>query len=371
MAPGSLVAPNVESIVPYVPGKPIEEVARELGLPDCVKLASNENPIGTSPKAAAALREAAGRAFLYPDGSCFALRAKLAARHGVTPAEIAVGNGTNELIALLARTFLSSGEEAVISATSFPIYGLVLQACGRTTTVVPMRGHRYDLPAMAAAVGPRTKLVFIANPDNPNGSYVTAEELSRFLDCVPERVIVALDEAYFEFVEERDYPDATALRRRRPRLVVLRTFSKIYGLAGARVGYAVADPDIVSYVDRVRDPFNVSALAQAAAIAALDDEEHVQATLAVVREGRALLARELPRFGFTVLPSVANFLLVEAGRPGKELFEALLRHGVIVRPMASYGLPGAVRISIGLPEQNARLLSALAAVVARLRTAGG
>ncbi len=368
-----IVAPYIESLSPYVPGKPIEEVAREFGIPDCVKLASNENPLGASPLALAAVRDTLAHGHLYPDGSCFALKRKLATLHGVEPEEVVVGAGTNEILTLLVRTFLAEGEEAVLSENTFLVYRLAVQSCGRRATSVPMRDHRYDLEAMAGAIGPRTKLVFVANPDNPNGTYVTAAELDRFLDRVPAHVLVVLDEAYFEFVDEADYPDGARLLRRRPRLVVLRTFSKIHGLAGLRVGYALCERDVANYLDRVRDPFNVSSVAQTAAVAALEDQAHVEATRAVVREGRALLMRELPGLGFRVVPSVANFVLADVGGSGEALFQALLRHGVIVRPMAAYGMPEAVRISIGTPAENERLLRALEKIAegqARPRAAG-
>ncbi len=361
--PAPIVASYIESLSPYLPGKPLEEVAREFGIPDCVKLASNENPLGASPLALAAIRDSLARVHLYPDGSCFALKQKLAERHRVPPQEVVVGAGTNEILTLLVRTFLAEGEEALLSENTFLVYQLAVQSCGRTAVAVPMRDHRYDLEAMAAAIGPRTKLIFIANPDNPNGSYVTKAELERFLSRVPERVIVVLDEAYFEFVDAEDYPDGCELRKQRRRLVVLRTFSKIYGLASLRVGYGLAEPDVANYLDRVRDPFNVSSMAQVAALAALDDSAHVASTKAVTFQGRALLMHELPRFGFQVVPSVTNFVLALAGSSGDALFQALLRHGVIVRPMAAYGMPDAVRISVGTPAENEKLLRALELVV--------
>ena len=357
--PNSIVASYIESLFPYVPGKPIEEVAREYGVPDCAKLASNENPLGASPRALAAVRDALERVHLYPDGSCHALKRKLAERHGVDPAEVVVGAGTNEILTLIARTFLAEGEEALLSENTFLVYRLAVQACGRRAVSVPMKGHRYDLEAMARAVTPRTKLVFVANPDNPNGSYVTSQELDRFLERIPDRALVVLDEAYFEFVDAKDYPDGAELRRRRPRLVVLRTFSKIHGLAGLRVGYGLCEPDVANYLDRVRDAFNVGALAQVAALAALDDHAHLEATRAVTSAGRALFMRELPRFGFRVVPSVTNFVLAETDQSGDGLFRALLPHGVIVRPMTAYGMPEAIRISIGTPSENERLLRAL------------
>jgi len=362
----ALVAPNIQTLSPYVPGKPIEEVAREYGVDGAVKLASNENPLGPSPLALQAMRDHLGHVHLYPDGSCFTLKKRLAAHHGVTPAEVVVGNGTNEIITLLARTFLSPGDEAVISQQTFAIYQIALQACDRRFTAVPMQHHRYDLAAMAAALTPKTKICFIANPDNPNGTYVTQGELEAFLKAVPPGCLTVLDEAYFEFAHGKefpDYPDGSELRKRYPRLVVLRTFSKIYGLAGVRVGYGLCEPDVVSYLDRVRDAFNVSAIAQWAATAALDDRAHLERTLQVVAEGRELLTRELPRFGFRVVPSAANFVLCDLGRSGKDFFEALLPHGVIVRPLDPYRMPQAVRITVGTAKDNQRLLAAIDAVM--------
>jgi histidinol-phosphate aminotransferase len=363
----ALVAPNIQTLSPYVPGKPIEEVAREYGVDGAVKLASNENPLGPSPLALEAIRARLNHAHLYPDGSCFELKRRLAAHHRVTPAEVAVGNGTNELITLLARTFLAAGDEAVISQQTFAIYQIALQACDRHFTAVPLRENRYDLAAMAAALTPRTKMCFIANPDNPNGTYVTKGELEAFLQRVPRSCLTVLDEAYFEFANVPsfpDYPDGSELRKRYPHLVVLRTFSKIYGLAGVRIGYGLCEPEVVGYLDRVRDAFNVNSLGQWAAAAALDDRAHVANTLRVVAEGRAVLTRELPRFGFRVIPSAANFVLCEIGRSGKAFFEALLPHGVIVRPLDAYRMPHAVRITVGTATDNERLLSAIDQVVA-------
>jgi len=362
----ALVAPNVATLAPYIPGKPIEEVAREYGVDGAVKLASNENPLGPSPLAIEAIRAHLNHAHLYPDGSCYELKKKLAAHLRVTPPEVVVGNGTNELITLLARTFLSAGDEAVISQQTFAIYQIALQACDRRFTAVPLREHRYDLSAMAAALTPHTKMCFIANPDNPNGTYVKKGELEAFLQRVPRNCLTVLDEAYFEFAhgpQFPDYPDGSELRKRYPRLVVLRTFSKIYGLAGVRVGYGLCEPEVVEYLDRVRDAFNVNAIGQWAAIAALDDRAHVASTLQVVAEGRAVLTRELPRFGFRVIPSAANFVLCEIGRSGKAFFEALLPHGVIVRPLDAYRMPQAVRITVGTAADNERLLSAIERVM--------
>ncbi len=361
----SRVAPYIESLTPYVPGKPIEEVTREYGIPDPVKLASNENALGPSPLALAAVQAALGKVNLYPDGAACALKQGLSGKLGVAPSEIVLGNGANELITLLARTLLTEGEEAVFSSNTFLCYRIAVQSCGRRFTEVPMRDHRADLTALAAAVTPRTRLLFLANPDNPNGTYAAQVELEQFLSRLPETCTVVLDEAYFEFADAPDFPDGLQLRRRFPNLVVLRTFSKIYGLAGLRVGYGVASSRLVGYLDRVRDTFNVNALGQVGALAALEDHAHVRRTLDVTSEGRERLMKDLPRFDFQVIPSVANFVLAEVGQSAQALFQALLPLGIILRPLGPYGMPQALRISIGTPPENQRLLRALDQVLAR------
>ncbi len=360
-----LVPPNVATLQPYIPGKPIEEVEREYGVTGVAKLASNENALGPSPRALAAAREAAARMNLYPDGSAYYLRRALAARYGVGADEVAVGNGSNELIELVVRTFVLEGEEVLTSASTFIAYKLAVQAHGRTLVEAPMRERHYDLDALRERLGPRTKVVFLANPDNPTGTWFGAAALDRFLAAVPSHVLVVLDEAYVEFVTARDFPDALALRRRHPNLVVLRTYSKIYGLAGLRLGYAFARPEIVAYLDRVRAPFNVSSVAQAAGVAALEDEEHVRRSRELVERERPFLAAGLESLGAAVLPSQGNFVLADFGRPGAELFEALLRRGVVVRPMAGYGFPTAQRITVGLRAENEKCLAALREVLAR------
>jgi histidinol-phosphate aminotransferase len=359
------VPPHVASLTAYVPGKPIEEVEREYGVSNVAKLASNENPLGPSPKALAAVREAAAKVHLYPDGSAFYLRAALARKLGVSAAEIAVGNGSNELLELVVRTFVCEGEEVLTSANSFVVYRLASQAHGRVCVEAPMREHRYDLRAVAERLSPRTKVVFLANPDNPNGTYFTERELLTFLDAVPKGVLVVLDEAYVEFVDARDFPDGLRIRQGRPNVVTCRTFSKIYGLAGLRLGYLVASPEVVGYLDRVRAPFNTSLVAQAAGVAALADDEHLQKSRALVASERPFVADALRALGATVWPSQTNFVLADfPGRPGKELFEALLREGVVVRPMGGYGFPTAQRITLGLRAENEKLVSALTRVLA-------
>jgi histidinol-phosphate aminotransferase len=362
-----LVPPHVASLQPYVPGKPIEEVEREYGVSDVAKLASNENALGPSPLGMAAARAACGRLHLYPDGSAFYLKRALSGRFDVPVEEILVGNGSNELIELLVRTFVLEGEEVLTSAQSFIAYKLAAHAHGRRLVEAPMRERfHYDLEALAAHLSPRTKVVFLANPDNPTGTWFLEKELVPFLERVSRDTLVVLDEAYVEFVESPGFQDAMALRKRHPNLVVLRTFSKIYGLAGLRLGYAFARPELVAFLDRVRAPFNVNMVAQAAGAAALEDEEHVELSRALVRIERPFLMAGLRELGATVVPSQANFVLADfPGRPGMALFEALLREAVVVRPVAGYGFPTGQRITVGTRAENVKVLAALRKVLAR------
>jgi len=361
-----LVPTYVASLTPYLPGKPIEEVEREYGVTGVAKLASNENALGPSPRALAAAREAAARMHLYPDGSAFYLKRAIASKFGVGPEEVLVGNGSNELIELVVRTFVLDGEEVLTSAQSFVAYRLAAQAHGRTLVEAPMRDRfHYDLDGMRARLNRRTKVVFLANPDNPTGTWFLEQALIPFLEAVPKEALVVLDEAYVEFVDAAGFQRAFELRRRFPNLVVLRTFSKIYGLAGLRLGYAFARQELVDLVDRVRAPFNVNLVAQAAGVAALDDGEHVKRSRALVASERPFLAEGLRKLGATVVPSQGNFLLADfPGRPGKDLFEALLREGVVVRPMGGYGFATAQRITVGLRAENEKCLRALGKVLA-------
>jgi len=341
-------------------------VEREYGVSDVAKLASNENALGPSPRALAAAREACARVNLYPDGSAFYLRRALAGKLGIAPEEVVVGNGSNEVLELVVRTFLGPDDETLTSAGSFVVYRLATQAHGRRCIEAPMKDHRYDLDAIAERLSPRTRVVFLANPDNPNGTWFGKAVLDRFLAAVPRDVLVVLDEAYVEYVATADFPDGLEVRRRHPNVVVVRTFSKIYGLAGLRLGYGVASREIVEYLDRVREPFNVNLVAQAAGIAALDDVEHVARSRALVASERPFVADGLRALGATIWPSQTNFLLADfPGRPGKDLFEALLREGVVVRPMGGYGFPTAQRITLGTRAENGKLLAALGKVLAR------
>ncbi|HET7826835.1 MAG TPA: histidinol-phosphate transaminase [Anaeromyxobacter sp.] len=362
-----LVPPYVASLTPYIPGKPIEEVEREYGVANVAKLASNENALGPSPKALAAAREAAASVNLYPDGSAYYLRNALAAHFRVDAKEVFVGNGSNELIELLVRTFVLEGEEVLTSGQSFIAYKLAAQAHGRTLVEAPMKARfHYDLDALRKLLSRRTKVIFLANPDNPTGTWFTEAELLPFLDAVPKDTLVVLDEAYVEFVDAPGYQDSLTLRKKYANLVVLRTYSKIYGLAGLRLGYGLARPEVVEYLDRVRAPFNVNHVAQAAGVAALSDLEHVERSRALVREERPFLAAGLAALGATVVPSQGNFVLADfPGRPGKDVFEALLREGVVVRPMGGYGFPTAQRVTVGTRPENEKCLAALRKVLGR------
>jgi histidinol-phosphate aminotransferase len=361
--PEDLVQPGVAAIHPYEPGKPIEEVQRELGVAEPVKLASNENPIGPSPLAVRAIREALSELNRYPDGGSWALIHKIAARHKVEPNRIFMGSGSCEIINLLAFLFLRPGLNAVSSEHAFVIYGLASAAIGGSLKTVPMRdGYTFDLDAIAKAIDDNTRIVFLANPNNPTGTVYRRAEWKRFLKKVPEGVVIVADEAYFEFVGDPEYPDSLEDHGDARMLVTLRTFSKIFGLAGLRVGYAVARPDIVSLLNKVRQPFNVTSLGQIAVMAGMDDEEHVRNTLRVNGEGMRYLEGEFKRLSIPYVPSHANFILADVGS-GRGAYEKLLRLGVIVRPMDGYGYPRHVRISVGLHEENRKLIAALEKVL--------
>jgi histidinol-phosphate aminotransferase len=359
-----LVPEWIRTLDPYPPGKPIEEVERELGIRDSIKLASNENPLGPSPKALAALAAALGGLHRYPDGSAFYLKRRLAERLRVAEDELVIGNGSNEIIELVVRAFLRPGDEAVMADQAFVVYRLVVQAAGGTSRAVPLREFTHDLPALAAAIGPRTRLVFLANPNNPTGTMFRRPAWERFLAAVPPNVIVVADDAYAEYVEDPAYPDTVHERGDgRVPIVSLRTFSKLYGLAGLRVGYGVAPAPVIDALGRIRQPFNVNSLALVGALAALDDDEHVRRTLAVNREGLAFLLEAFRTLGLASVPSAANFVLVRVG-DGARVYADLLRRGVIVRPMAAYGFPEHVRVTVGTPAENERFVAALRAVLA-------
>jgi histidinol-phosphate aminotransferase len=358
----ALVIPTIEGLAPYEGGKPIEELARELGITDAVKLASNENPLGPSPRALEAAQRVLAQSHRYPDGAAYTLRAKLAAKHGVGMNEILLGCGSNELLDLVVRTFCTPSEHIVFAEPAFVVYRIAALASGIPFTAVPLTaGLVHDLPAMAAAVTPQTRVMFVANPNNPTGTHVGRAALEKLLREVPREVIIVIDEAYLEYADADDFPDCLELRGLRERLLVCRTFSKIYGLASFRVGYAVGTPELIDYMNRVRAPFNVSALAQAAALAALDDQDHVQTVRALNQKERRRVTGALEQRGLAVAPSQANFVLVDVKRPARPVYEALLRKGVIVRPFAS--LPTSLRVTLGTERENDRFLSALAEVL--------
>jgi histidinol-phosphate aminotransferase len=353
------VHPDIASLSPYVPGKPIEELQRELGLTRVIKLASNENPLGSSPKALTALREGSSALHRYPDGGAFRLREALANHWKVTLDHVILGNGSDEILGLLARTFLAPGDEAVMADQTFVIYKMEVTAAHGKPVVVPLKQWRHDLQAMAAAVTDRTRLLFLCNPNNPTGTMVTADEVELLLSRVPAHVVVVFDEAYFEYVRSQQFPDSMAYVRLGRNVIVLRTFSKIYGLAGLRIGYGVATAEIISFLNRVRPPFNANSLAQRAALAALGDEQHVARSRAVNEAGMRQMVNGLSSLGFTPIPSEANFVYVDVGRDGRAVFEALLREGIIIRHIEG----PMVRVTIGLEEENREFLAALKRVI--------
>jgi len=362
-----LANPWVAKLGVYEPGRPIEEVAREMGFADAsaiIKLASNENALGPSPKAIEAMRRVASSMHLYPDGGAFYLKQALARRLGVKPEQLLPGAGSNELLEFIGHAFLSEDAEIVMADGAFVVYRLVAAAARARTIAVPMKNFTHDLDAMAAAVTPRTRVVFVANPNNPTGTMVEPEAVARFMDRVSPDVIVCFDEAYVELLDPARQPDVLRYVREGRNVIVLRTFSKTYGLAGLRIGYGVAPAECVALFDRVRQPFNVSAMALAAAEAALEDEAHVERTRAMIRAGIRQIEEGLDELGVPFVPTVANFMLAQTGK-GREVFQALQRLGVIVRPMDGYGLPDYVRVTIGAADENGRFLSALARVLGK------
>lgn len=343
-----------------MPGRPIEAVQRELGLRSVIKLASNENALGPSPKALAAVQRTLAQAHRYPDGGGYALKARLARHLRLRPENIILGNGSDEILVLALRAFVDPGDEVMVAVPTFLLYEIAATACGARVVRVPLRGYRHDLTAMRRSVTARTRLIFIANPDNPTGTYVTRKEAAAFLKGLPRRVVVCFDEAYYEFVEARDYPQTIPLIRG-GRVLVTRSFSKAYGLAGLRVGYGLGASSLLQWLERVREPFNVNLLAQAGALAALDDTAYLARSRALLRAGRAYLTNALRRLGVRWVPGVANFLLLETGPRSASLAAALLRRGVIVREMSAWGLGRHIRVTIGTMPENRRFIRALRA----------
>jgi histidinol-phosphate aminotransferase len=356
-----LLPPWVARIRPYPPGKPIEEVERELGH-SAVKLASNENPLGPSPRALEALRNSFDRANFYPDGGGYYLRRKLAEFQQLDMSQIILGAGSTDLIELVAKTFLTAGDQGITSQSAFYIYRLAIEGMGAELIQTPLRENAFDLAAIAHAVTQRTKVIYIANPNNPTGRMVTADNMDRFLDALPPRVLVVLDEAYYEYVRDPDYSRSIDYVRNGRNVLVLRTFSKVYGLAGLRLGYGMGHPELIEALNRVRSPFNANSLAQAAGLAAIGDQEHVARSVEANTREMKFVTEELALAGVRYTPSVGNFLLVDTGRDCEEDFIRLMHEGVIVRPMKLYGFPTSLRVTIGRHEDNEKFLEGLARV---------
>jgi histidinol-phosphate aminotransferase len=353
-----LAPPYIRALATYQPGKPISELERELGLKDVIKLASNENPRGASPKALAAIREALSDIARYPDGNGYTLKRVLSSRHEIHPEQIVLGNGSNDVLELAARAFLAPGTQAVYSRHAFVVYRLATQACGAQGVEAPAKNFGHDLDAMLQVTNAQTRIVFIANPNNPTGTLLSVPELQAFLQRLPQQVLVVLDEAYNEYLPDELKTPGVAWLKQFPNLIITRTFSKAYGLAGLRIGYAMAHAQVADLMNRVRQPFNVSSVSQAAAIAALDDQEFVTQSYQLNQRGMMQITQGFKRLGIRFISSYGNFVCFFAG-DAKALYQNLLRRGVIVRPIADYGMPEWLRVSIGLPEENEKFLKAL------------
>ena len=349
---------HIRAIQPYVPGKPIEELERELGISHSVKLASNENPLGPSPQAIKAIRDAFGDLNRYPDGAGYYLKKALSETLSVSEDELILGNGSNELLDIAVRTFMKTGDEAVMATPSFVVYQMAVQSIGGSSVQIPLKGHVHDLAAMADAVTPGTKMLFIANPNNPTGTFNTNDEFDRLMEKVHDDMLVVVDEAYYEYVSRQEYADSIKHFRAGRNILILRTFSKIYGLAGLRIGYGIAKKEILTDMNRLREPFNTNTIAQKAALAALADKAHVAGSRKTNEEGKKYLYQELSSLGMFYVPTEANFIYIPV-EDAVTLYQRLLQQGIIIRPMG----PKAVRVTIGLPEENRRFIGALKAVM--------
>ena len=362
----ALATPGVKGLTPYQPGKPVEELERELGIDNIIKLASNENPLGPSALVLAAIEKAAKELTRYPDGGGFNLKQALSAKLGVNLDQVTLGNGSNDVLDLIARAYLSAGDEAIFSQYAFAVYPISTQAVGATAVITPAKDYGHDLDAMAEAITDKTRVIFIANPNNPTGNWLSGAEIAHFLGRVPETVIVVLDEAYFEYAfdpsssDDQCYPDGLAYLSKHPNLIVTRTFSKAYGLASLRIGYGISNPEIADILNRVRQPFNVNSLALVAAETALADKEYLQQGRALNKKGVAQLQAGLDILGLSYVPSAGNFVLVHFDTGAQPIFDALLKRGVIVRPVGNYGMPNSLRVSVGTEQENQRFLDSLA-----------
>jgi histidinol-phosphate aminotransferase len=364
------VPENIAKLKPYPPGKPLDELEREYGITDSIKLASNENPLGSSPLALKAIRDHLENLRRYPDGSGFYLKQRLSQRLAVAESSVVLGNGSNEIIDLVIRTFVQPGEEVLMSEPTFLVYQLMTQAVGAHAVQVPQKSFAHDLESMADACTPQTRVIFLDNPNNPSGTVISRENFENFRSRVREDVLIVLDEAYIEFADPASTVSGLEYLEGVPPVITLRTFSKAYGLAGLRIGYGIMPPEVADYVNRVRQPFNVNSLAQAAALAALDDEPFLQETQKVVQDGLAFLFKELAELQIRTLPTQTNFFLIEVGHEARKVYEAMLRRGVIVRAMNAYGLDNYIRISVGQHEENQRFLDALKEVMEELKESG-
>ena len=354
--------PSIDTIQPYQGGKPIEEVQRELGITDIIKLASNENPLGPSPLAVQAIAKNAAQVHLYPDGNAYYLKSELSAHIGISPEHLILGNGSNDVLQLIAEAYIAPDDEVIYAAGAFVVYSLVTKLCSATAVVVPMVNDTHDLSAMAAAITDKTKVIFVANPNNPTGTMVTADETAAFMEQVPADVLVVFDEAYYEYVARSDYPQTLPYVLEGRNFIITRTFSKIYGLAGLRIGYGIAPPPLVETLNRVRQPFNCSLVGQAAARAALKDTAHVKESQRSNAAGKAFLYKAFGDMGLCYIETEGNFIMLDVKQSGAEITDALLKQGVIVRPMAGYGYPNAVRVTIGTQHENERFITALKVV---------
>ncbi|RKU31071.1 histidinol-phosphate transaminase [Candidatus Poribacteria bacterium] len=355
--------PGIETIKAYQGGKPIEEVKRELGISDIIKLASNENPLGPSPLAQQAIKEISTQVHFYPDGNAFYLKADLAKHLNVTEEHLILTNGSNEVLQLVGETYLGPGDEVIYAEGAFVVYGLVATVTGATPVVVPMQNDTHHLPAMADAITDKTKAIFIANPNNPTGTMVTAKETAHFMAQVPEDVLVVFDEAYYEYVTHPDYPHTLPYVMDGRNFIITRTFSKIYGLAGLRIGYGIAPPDVIATMNPVRQPFNCNAVAQAAARAAITDTEYVKESQLLNEQGKVFLYNAFDDLGLRYIKTEGNFIMVFVNQAGANMAEAMMKKGVIVRAMNSYGYPDAIRVTIGKQKENERFFEVLSSLI--------
>ncbi|WP_020406769.1 histidinol-phosphate transaminase [Hahella ganghwensis] len=360
----SLANAGIQKLTPYQPGKPIEELQRELGLSEIIKLASNENPLGPSPKVAEALASSVSELSRYPDGNAFRLKQALAEKLSVGADQLTIGNGSNDILEFVPRVFADAESEIIFSEYSFAVYPIATMGVGAKAVVTPAKDWGHDLDAMANAVTEKTRVIFVANPNNPTGTWISKGDLEAFLANVPERVIIVLDEAYAEYLNEPDYPNGVSYISQYPNLIVTRTFSKAYGLAGLRLGYSISSPEMADLLNRIRQPFNVNLPAQEAGLAVLQDKEYLEKSVAVNSAGLRQLVAGFDQLGLSYIPSVANFIAVEVGDNAGDIYQGLLKKGVIVRPVANYAMPRHLRVSVGLESENERFLTALKDVLA-------